>query len=418
MEPNRLFPAEVDQQIEAVKHAELVVGVLTYNHGETLKRVVDAVGLGLEKYAARVPVALVDSDAGSADDPTRIFAQTGLPLVLARHEAPARERLTVPYHGVPGRTAGIRVLLDVARRLGARAVLLVEGDVVSIEPEWIERLARPVMEDGADLVLPIYARHRYDGTITNLLVAPLVRALFGRRIRQPIGGQYAISGRLAQHFLGHAGWDHAVGRDVFDLWMSGVALSEGFSVWETWLGPHVIESRTRTADLPTMLAETLGGVFGLMHRHPELWMHASPAGGLPVTGPPVLPSTERRDIGLARMISAFRLGVKDLLPIWQHILARDTLEDVLSLDASEDDRFRFPDSLWVRVVYDFAVGHHLGVLHRDHLLRSIVPLYLGRVASFLLETLDLGATATEARLDALGAAFEREKPYLVSHWTE
>jgi len=147
-------------------------------------------------------------------------------------------------------------------------------------------------------------------------------------------------------------------------------------------------------------------------------MQASPAGGLSVTGTPVLPSTERRDIGLARMISAFRLGVKDLLPIWQHILARDTLADVLSLDAAEDDRFRVPDGLWARVVYDFAVGHHLGVLHRDHLLRSIVPLYLGRVASFLLETLDLGAAATEARLDALGAAFEREKPYLVSHWTE
>jgi hypothetical protein len=118
------------------------------------------------------------------------------------------------------------------------------------------------------------------------------------------------------------------------------------------------------------------------------------------------------------MISAFRLGVKDLLPIWEHILGRETLGDVLSLDASEDDRFRFPDPLWARVVYDFAVGHHLGVLHRDHLLRSIVPLYLGRVASFLLETLDLGATATEARLEAVGAVFEREKPYLRSHWTE
>lgn len=408
--------AEPEPSGPSGQRAELVVAVHTYNHGETLKRVVDAVGLGLEKYTSQLPVALVASDAGSSDDPARILGQPGLPVVLGRHNAPLSERMSVPYHGVPGRTAGIRVVLDAARRLGARAVLLVEGDVVSIEPEWIDRLARPVLEDGADLVLPIYARHRYDGTITNLLVGPLVRALFGRRIRQPLGGEYGISGRLMQHLLAHGGWDHA-GRDVFDLWLSGVALTEGFSVWESWLGPHIVESRTRTADLPAMVAETLRGAFGLMQRHPELWLDTRPGGGLPVTGTPVLPSTERREIGLARMISAFRLGVKDLLPIWEHILARDTLTDVLSLDATEVDRFRFPDALWARVVYDFAVGHLLGVLHRDHLLRSIVPLYLGRVASFVAETQDLGAVATEARLDAMGAAFDREKPYLLSHWT-
>jgi hypothetical protein len=39
------------------------------------------------------------------------------------------------------------------------------------------------------------------------------------------------------------------------------------------------------------------------------------------------------------------------------------------------------------------------------------------VASFVAETQDLGAVATEARLDAMGAAFDREKPYLLSHWT-
>ena len=49
-------------------------------------------------------------------------------------------------------------------------------------------------------------------------------------------------------------------------------------------------------------------------------------------------------------------------------------------------RLRFPDDLWARVVYDFALGHHYAVVHRDHLLRSLVPLYLGRTAAFVLAT--------------------------------
>ena len=53
-------------------------------------------------------------------------------------------------------------------------------------PEWIERLAAPLLQDKADFALPAYSRHRYEGTITRLMLAPLVRALYGRRLHYPI----------------------------------------------------------------------------------------------------------------------------------------------------------------------------------------------------------------------------------------
>ena len=87
---------------------------------------------------------------------------------------------------------------------------------------------------------------------------------------------------------------------------------------------------------------------------------------------------------------------------------------MLTLD--DGDRMRFPDDLWARVVYDFALGHHYSVVHRDHLLRSLTPLYLGRTAAFVLATREVDAAASEGRLDMVGAAFERQKPYLVEHW--
>ena len=77
----------------------------------------------------------------------------------------------------------------------------------------------------------------------------------------------------------------------------------------------------------------------------------------------------------------------------------------------------FPDDLWARVVYDFALGHHYSVVHRDHLLRSLTPLYLGRTAAFVLATATASAAGQPGgQLDAVGAAFERQKSYLVEHW--
>jgi len=72
---------------------------------------------------------------------------------------------------------------------------------------------------------------------------------------------------------------------------------------------------------------------------------------------------------------------------------------VLSLEADDPERFRFPDDLWARVVYDFALGHHWSVVYRDHLLRSLVPLYLGRTAAFVLATRRRDAAAVESAPD-------------------
>ena len=52
----------------------------------------------------------------------------------------------------------------------------------------MELLLSPVIKKGFDFVAPLYNRHKYDGTITNSIVYPMTRALYGHSIRHPIGG--------------------------------------------------------------------------------------------------------------------------------------------------------------------------------------------------------------------------------------
>jgi glucosylglycerate synthase len=395
--------------------ADLAIVMLTYNNAQTAGSIAATAARGVAEHLPGITAAIVNCDAGSSDGTQAALAAAGLPMTTVQHDAPANERVTVPFHGVPGRDAALRAGFDAAHRLGARVAVLLEADVVSATAEWVPRLAWPILDDKADFVGPVYARHRYEGTITRLLLSPLVRALYGRRLHHPLGGQQALSGRLIEHLLLHPKWDWG-GRDASDLWITGTAIADGFAVWETWLGRYVVKSGTRTGDLPTMVAQTLGAAFSVMERHGDLWLEVRGSEPLPSAGEPEPATVDVVTVDVDRMLDAFHRGATDLGSIWELILAPDTLGSVLSLDVSDPRRFVFPDDLWARVVYDFALGHHYGVVHRDHLLRSLVPIYLGRTAAFVTETLGVRAAATDTVLENVALAFERQKPYLVEHW--
>jgi hypothetical protein len=116
------------------------------------------------------------------------------------------------------------------------------------------------------------------------------------------------------------------------------------------------------------------------------------------------------------MTGIFRQGVRDLGEVWGRILEEETLAAVRALPRADDDDFVFPDPLWVKVIYDFAVAYRRRVLNREQLLRSLVPLYLGRTASFVLRTMDVGAEEVEEFIRTLADEFVREKDYLRERW--
>jgi hypothetical protein len=153
-----------------------------------------------------------------------------------------------------------------------------------------------------------------------------------------------------------------------------------------------------------------------MDRHPELWLDVRGSEAVSPVGEPTLPGTEPMAVDVERMVGAFRQGVRDLASLWEDVLAPETFGEVLAVDGGDATRLRFADDLWARVVYDFALAHHYGVVHRDHLVRSLVPLYLGRTAAFVVATTARDAAGTEAMLESVATAFEGQKPYLVARW--
>jgi glucosylglycerate synthase len=395
--------------LDAVGPVDVLVGVPTLNPGPSATAVLERLATGIAREFPTEKAVLLVAAAGSQD--------SSWEAVRAWRDA-ASLPVTLPCVRLPGPPERGRALLGVlaiARRLRFRAAAVVDADLTSASPEWVERLVSPVLHGEADYVTPAYTLAASEGTLTTNLLAPLTRALFGKRIQQVIGGCAGLSAALVSRFLDTPADPVDATPYGAEMRLAIEALASDRPVAETHLGAKRVEPRA-AVDLPTTVAASVEPLFDLMERYRAVWPTITGSrpvpqrGGSP--GPPVAPGEP--DIG--RMVRAFRLGLKDLLPVWEQIMPEETLSQLYPLGVLAADEFEFPPRVWTRVVSDFALAHQVRRLPRKQLLRALTPLYLGRVAGFLRETEEAPPARIAGRLEFLAKAFEGEKEYLRARW--
>jgi hypothetical protein len=306
-----------------------------------------------------------------------------------------------------------------AKRLEAKACAVVDSDLRSITPEWIDLLIRPILFAGYDFVTPYYQRHKYDGTITNSIVYPLTRMLYGVGVRQPIGGEFGVSARLVARYLERDDWETDVARFGIDIWMTTIAIAEGFRVCQSFLGAKLHDAKDPGSDLSAMLHQVVGSVFMLMQEYRGVWQERQGSKPAELFGFRFDVGLEPIQVNVRRMVEAFQRGCRELGEIWAVALEPGTLAAVqeLGCDRPEGSRaFHLDDELWARVVIDFACAYQRNPMSRGTILRSLTPLYLARVASFVYENETLVASEVEEKIERLCMTFERLKPRLITEW--
>ena len=339
MPETALTPA-VRDQIARLGEADIMVGIPSFKNAATIGYVVRAAQAGLVQYFPDLRPVVVNSDAGSPDGTGRVVIETEPPdyieqilLVRPSHKL-QRVSLTYPeIDGVGGKGAALRTIFEIAAALKVQALVVVDSDLRSIVPEWIELLAGPILKGGYDFVAPLYARYKYDGTITNTVTYPLTRALYGHRIRQPIGGDFGVSGDLVRHYLTLDDWTDDVSKFGIDIWMTTSALAGGFAVCQTRLGAKIHDPKDPGSDLGPMFRQVVGTILRLAEKHEDHWLddqgsHDVPAYGFErIIDPPPL------EVNTLRLLSEFHAGSLTLADLWGSMLAPATLETVLELAA-------------------------------------------------------------------------------------
>ncbi len=304
----------------------------------------------------------------------------------------------------------------------ATSCLLLGPETQTLAPEALRALA----SSSSDLTTARYSLGPRDGLVNSAILYPTTRALFGTRPRFPLAIDLAFSARMAERLAACAQKFTATSQNSALVWPVAEAASFGFSIAEVPADGRTLPPPDAT-DLNTLLAQVAGSLFGDIDAKASFWQRARLAyssnvaatlsasrgvGHTSASAPAEAPDVQP-------MLDSFRLAYSNLHEIWSLVLPPNSLLGLKKLSLMPPTAFRMPDALWARIVYDFVLAYRLRTINRGHLLGALTPLYLAWVASHLLLTTNPAAPdsmSPEAHIETLAAAFEADKPYLVSRW--
>jgi len=165
----------------------LVIGIPARNEAATIVALAEAIEDGAALLGEVATVELVLAYQDSDDDTLGRF--------LARQSRIPQRVLRSPA-GASGKGRNVKLLVEHAVARDAD-LLLVDGDMRDFAPVDVARFVATGYDNRWDLVLPLWCRPWGHANVTNYLAVPLLSALFGARVRQPLAGQRL----LAHHWL-------------------------------------------------------------------------------------------------------------------------------------------------------------------------------------------------------------------------
>jgi len=402
----------IEENPRGVKKADIVVGIPSYNEASSIAYPTSQAALGLKEYFNSLNAVIINCDNNSTDGTGNAFMNTdtnGIPKIY----------LSTPK-GVKGKGNNFRNLFRKVLELDAQAIVVVDADLKSITPKWIKNLGDPLFNDFG-YVAPLYVRHKYDGTITNNIAYPLTRCLYGRRVRQPIGGDFGFSGRMAGFYMKSDLWDEDVSQFGIDIWMTTIAMNEGVPICQAFMGrPKVHKPKDPAADLGPMFKQVISTIFNLMEAYHDKWETTKWSKPTAIFGfglgevempPPV-------EVDKEKLYQRFREGFNRYWDAYRTIFSSENLQKIREIASLSIDHFEMPVTVWSKVLFDFAKSYHHNTVDKTMAIEVLIPLYYGMTLSFVNKTEGMSIQQAEEFLEDMCLVFEQTKPYIIDRWKQ
>jgi glucosylglycerate synthase len=408
------------RQLINVGEVDILVGLPTHNNAKTIEPVIRAIQGGILKCFPRERAVIINADGGSQDGTPELVTGASIDDVWNVSKVYALRTLhsiSTRYARSPEPGTALRTILAAADLLRAKACVVVSPDSTTIEPDWLQRLVRPVSHDNFDLVCPTYRRQKFEGVLVRNLLYPMTRAIYGCRVREPYASEFAISGRLATDFLTKETWSDEKGRLGAEIALTITAITGKYRVCQSFLGTKAPPHRS-SSDLVAAMRRTVGALFSSLDTNFPLWSTIAGSQPVPTIGAESEVMLEPDRINRKRLREMFATGVAQLEPVFRSILSPATLSELQRIAALDGADFNYPADVWAKTVFEFTASYHKSVISRDHIVQALVPLYRGRTLAFLLENRDGSGDDIESSVESLCSEFERLKPYLLEVWAD
>lgn len=402
--------AYTSKRIEEIESADILIGIPCYNNEKTIEHVIQMVAHGLNNHYKNRRSVIFVADGGSTDDTREVAKEFQI--------KPWQEKLISIYRGPGGKGTALRSVFEAADRLKVDVCAMVDSDLRSITADWVKYLLYPVLEKGYQYVSPVYVRHKHDGTITNNIVYNLTRALYGKRIRQPIGGDFAISRDVAKFYIEQDVWATDVARFGIDIWMTTNAITQGFRICQSNLGVKIHDVKDPGEHLGPMFRQVLSALFTLMERYESYWKNVKGSEPLELFGYEGAAEPDPVKVNLDLMIERFKMGFQQFSPLWKDIFSDASFKQIRATVKMESGNFHLSTEAWIKVLYELAATYHLWSYNRNKLLDMMTPLYFARVASFVRQSWDMTSQEAEKLVEEQAIKFEEQKDYLLRVWEQ
>ena len=403
---NLCLENKISEKCKKLKPVDILVGVLCKDVETTVLNVLNVINEGLYRYFPDYNKAIVISEGGSTD-------KTVEAIDLFQPYNSVEKIVTKDMTG-GGKGAGVMTILELAHCAEAKCVVLIDGDLLSIKPVWVQTISNPIVYGRADLTVPYYIRDKNDGVITNNLVYPFTRALYGIDIRQPIAGEYAISKNLYELLRKHPLFPPDFGVDIFIL---TVAAAEGGYVKEGLFSLKIHESTTHYLEpekfLIPMFRKVTGSMFELASYYEDYWKSRPRLGRRGFYRECFSKKPIPVKIDIDRLNKSFNEEFNSSREIMNNYLSKDIMTD---LEKVVRNCANFDSELWAEIVYNYVAAYKFTKNEPDRyiLLDSLKTLWIGRFVSYAIETKDMDINEAETVLQKQAEVFEEKFNYLIS----
>jgi len=374
---------------------EIVVGIPSYNNEGTIGFVVEQVDKGLRKYFPKNKALIVNSDGGSTDGTQAAFEGT---------ETKTKKQFVHYKNPVPGKGSAFKEIWELGIAKDAKYFVVVDSDLRSISPEWIKKMVNPLMH-GTDYCTPYYSRHKYDGTITNQLCFPITYGLFCRNIRQPIGGDFSFSSRLANFWLKQGHWEQNEARFGIDIFMTSNAVLNGFEVKQVFLGSKVHDAKDPGADLKPMFEQVVETLLRIVSGNVEKWAKLKEVKQVPVMDKEEFVEPQELKVNSGKMLESFLQGKKEQAGNWKGMLSTGVFKEINAMEKPD-----IGEELWSKIVFDCIAAFSE---NKGKVIDALIPLWLGRNYSFVQETKEMENSEAEKLIRQQAKVFFKNRGYLV-----
>lgn len=421
------------RQLKTIGEADLVIGLPSYKNAETATFVSGIALAGVRQFYPHLRTVLINADAGLEATTRRAVAAQDT------KNGSNTTVITGRYEGVLGQGSAIAALLDAALALDAKAIVILDSHTRSITPNWVAGLAHLILENKSDLVTSRYRWPLPAGGLSDLIVYPLFRALWGRSVRHPAASDFALSPQLAAAVLDEDVWETQVATFGLPPWLTTYAVLGPWRVAQSALGekqlfhppahPHPGRAerkaaRWQAAQWQAQFQTVVSVMLRLIYDYRQHWAKVDSFDSLATLTqffPAAAANTDQPhpmtpEIDPTPLLDELALGWIEYRALWQQILTPENLTSIETLATLSPDRFYFPADLWARIIYDFAVVFNKGVADPCQIVNALVPLYQGRLAAFGQEVAGLSLVGYEGTVAAQAVEFEETRPYLTDRW--